>query len=318
MRLRGRLGRIAIVSVLLVGVAGVPLARAGDDFSSTGRWLAPFSEDADGDGVGDFDARPPASRAESARLPAGVNAVALPDGRVLYWSQLDGTESVQSSIGFEQPANPRSRTRMLELDRPSGDAPTAAGFSTPSPEHGAAGDLVGTHQVILSDGRVLVAGGTAWSNEDAALGSPNGWGRTDLLGLRDARLFSATTGSWTRAADMHRARYYPSLVTLPDGNVMSIGGVEKLVYGSSLAPGSRASTPAPQTIREDEIYDAASDTWTRIDTTRPSLPAFAHVHLLPNGKLLYAAAGMFYPPGGGDLEAGDWNFQRWFDPETQQ
>jgi galactose oxidase-like protein/List-Bact-rpt repeat protein len=73
---------------------------------------------------------------------------------------------------------------------------------------------------FLADGRLLVAGG-----EDANLGSLNG--------LKQASTFDGST--WSATGSMTYARWYPTLVTLPDGSVVAIAG--------SQAPGTDAPYP---------------------------------------------------------------------------
>lgn len=314
--------RAAIVKIAVAGLmcaaliaAQTPVAGHADP-QSHGRWLAPFSEDGNGDGFGDFDARPPQSRAESAALPAAVNVVVLPDGNVLYWSQLEGSEAVDYSIAFQQPAARGSRTRVLDLSSyfASGASPAPSSFSIPKPEDGGAGDMTGGEQRSLPDGRVLAIGGTRWSNEDPDM--PGGFGRTELYGLADARLFDAATKTWSRAGDMQRARYYPSMVTLPDATMLVASGADRLVYDSSIFPGPHPSADLrPANVHEAEIYDPSTDQW-RIVGDSAVLPPFAHLHLLPDGRVLYPSTGMFYPPGAADADGDQWHQDRIFDPAS--
>jgi hypothetical protein len=103
---------------------------------SLGAWTAPFWEG----GTDPFD---PPSNERSGRYPAAVTAVALPDGRVLYWNGLEGWESLGTG---------KSRARLLDVRGPA--------WTIPTPERGAADDLWCSGQVLLHDGTVLMAGGT--------------------------------------------------------------------------------------------------------------------------------------------------------------
>jgi hypothetical protein len=62
--------------------------------------------------------------------------------------------------------------------------------------------------ILTADGRLLTIGGH------------NGSG----VGTLDATLFDVATRQWTSLPDLNRARWYPSLVQLPDGRALALGG----------------------------------------------------------------------------------------------
>lgn len=281
---------LAIAAVCALGgllVATTP-ASADPPPSQVGQWAPPISE-----GGPTFK---PSSNAESALYPTAVSAVVLPNGKVVYWNGLEGTESLQRPVALELPDPSTSKSRVLDLTGPS--------WTTPTPEDGGGGDLFCADQRHLADGRVLAVGGTEWVNDDAALGLPDGIGRTELYGLKSARIFNPETNSWTQAASMHYRRWYPTLITLPDGRLLVSGGVEKLVYNDK-------GTNVAQT----EIYDPVANTWTENGTSgEVSLPLFARMHLLPNGKVLYDATGQMWSPAGAAVDEAVWNFHKLYTP----
>lgn len=75
----------------------------------------------------------------------------------------------------------------------------------------------------------------------------------DYAGTRAAYLVDPTTGAFTRAADMNTPRWYPSLVTLPDGRVLAASGLDQF---GRITPGHA------------EVYDPATDRWTQLGSTR--------------------------------------------------
>jgi plastocyanin len=115
-------------------------------------------------------------------------------------------------------------------------------------------DLFCSGHAFLADGRLCVAGGSPFGS------------------VRAVHLFDPISESWSRVADMNIARWYPTLLTLPDGRILSASGA----YG----------------VQPLEIYDPSSDTWQTIsgadhqfDELYPSL------HLLPSGEIFYSRAG---------------------------
>lgn len=88
---------------------------------------------------------------------------------------------------------------------------------------------------FLADGRLLVAGG-----EDSNLGSNNG--------LKQASIFDGT--SWTATGSMTYGRWYPTLVTMPDGSVIAIAG--------SQSPGTDAPYPERYTGGTWQVLTGAS------------------------------------------------------------
>jgi hypothetical protein len=109
-------------------------------------------------------------------------------------------------------------------------------------------------------------------------------------------------------------RWYPTLVTLGNGEVFVASGVEKLVKpvypdrpGDSLA-----------NVRKTETYDPAGGTWrdNGAAATR-SLPLFPRMHLLPNGHVYYNAAGQAFNPFGQAYDEALWNIAASYDPASR-
>ncbi len=110
----------------------------------------------------------------------------------------------------------------------------------------------------LGDGRILVAGG-------------HGGGH---VGLPVTNIFDPATQTWTSAASMAYQRWYPNVITLPDGRAL-------VTEGEINCAGCNASIP--------EIYDPATNNWTQLTSANLSLPYYPHMYLLPDGRI-YAAA----------------------------
>lgn len=113
-------------------------------------------------------------------------------------------------------------------------------------------------QSFLSDGKLLVAGGTV--------------SFTPLTGTKLAYTFDPFTEQWTRIADMARGRWYPTCATLEDGAVITLSGLSDV-----------PSTPNP----DIELWDpTGADTWQILG--QKTLPYYPLLHLMPSGKVFMA------------------------------
>jgi hypothetical protein len=143
----------------------------------------------------------------------------------------------------------------------------------------------------LEDGKLLMAGGTLRYN-----GNPDNC-NGEYHGLNAAYELDPNSESATKVASMRHGRWYPTLVTLPDGKVWCCGGDDEFGIQNRLI----------------EIYDPSSGQWTiRSDpgSTRtycvgegyqttcpgagspcynnacPTLSFYPRTHLMPDGRLV--------------------------------
>ncbi len=84
--------------------------------------------------------------------------------------------------------------------------PTTGAITTYPPS---SANLWCSGHTMLPDGRLLIAGGT---------------GNTFNIGLRDGVVYNPVTDSFSAVAQMTYARYYPTLITLADGNALVFSG----------------------------------------------------------------------------------------------
>jgi hypothetical protein len=166
----------------------------------------------------------------------------------------------------------------------------------------------------LPDGRMLIAGGTDYYNEpslaDRDEGAPADIGVLELEGLRASWMFDPKTDKHHATAPMKYGRWYPSLVTMPDGKVTVFSGVTKLLKSSQLGQ-----------VRRTETFDPATGTWTENyvgDESETALPLFSRLSLMANGKVLFNGVGQNFGPNGTDAEEATFNFQKMFDPATKK
>jgi hypothetical protein len=127
---------------------------------------------------------------------------------------------------------------------------------------------------FLADGSLLVAGG---HNEELG----------DLHGINQASIFDGTT--WTRTGYMTDPRWYPTLVTLANGDVLAISG--------SKSPGILSTIP--------ERY--SNGTWTRLTGIDKLIPAYPRAFVEPKAGNVFIADGDVHelnPNGTGSWSAG--------------
>jgi hypothetical protein len=145
-----------------------------------------------------------------------VHAAMLNTGRVLLWSGAAEAGYPLTSLVWA-PANPDDMTNMRAYSQ----------------------DLFCSGHAWLPDGRLCVAGGYVAGTFSHS---------------RATFLFDpAAATPWTQVADMNLVRWYPPLLTLPDGRILAVSG---------------------QGANRPEIYDVGTDTWQFVNGAD-------HRHVLP-------------------------------------
>ncbi|MGI8662436.1 MAG: galactose oxidase-like domain-containing protein [Acidimicrobiales bacterium] len=320
--------RIALVAFALfvpLAAASGPARAAEPDLAQTGRFSAPFQQQG-GTCVTDADGR-------LLCQPAGATVVNLATGRILYWDALEGTENVNLSIVAEFGQDSKNdRSRILDL---SGSTPS---FRTPSPEDAGAnpngtapellplvpvsdphyndGDLFCSDQVQLADGSLLTVGGTDYYSEPY-VASYNGrdYGVVELEGIKNSRIFDPYTETWYQAGSMTHGRWYPSLITLADGKVLTLSGVTKLL--KPVYPDHPVDSGS--NVKQLEVFDPATGQFSEPNpTANRSLPLYPRVHLLPDGHVYYDAAGQVFNPFGQSYDEAFWNIAASYDPAAER
>jgi Domain of unknown function (DUF1929)/Fibronectin type III domain/Glyoxal oxidase N-terminus len=114
--------------------------------------------------------------------------------------------------------------------------------------------------VQLPNGRIMTVGGYGITT-------------TGNQGLVDTNIFDPVTQTWTRAANMHIARWYPDVVELADGRYVAISG-------NSTNATTWADTP--------EVYDPVANTWSllsKVNTSQVHEEEYPFSYLAPNGNV---------------------------------
>lgn len=142
--------------------------------------------------------------------------------------------------------------------------------------------------VFLPDGKLLVAGGTK-AYEDLTK-KP----RLNYSGLKDSYIFNPDTETYEKVSDMQFARWYPTLVNLGDGRVLSAAGLDE---NGKYSKG------------ETEIYDPATKQWTYKPKLKHVFPTYPSLILTSDGRLFYTGSNQGYPPGLASQTPGLWNLK---------
>src|SRR4051794_17001402 len=282
--------------------------------------------------------------------PAAMAVAVLSTGKVLFWDGLEGMNKVQYNVVAEfgdVAQNDQSRVadftaRNISFETPgnqAGDANGTAAEDVDSPLPAGVVDSPGNNYdlfcsplVQLADGTVLSAGGTKYYLEPGVTDPTTGksYGVSELQGLKATRIFDPKANTWKNlpgSSDMHYGRWYPTLVTLPSGRVFVASGVTKLIKPAYTD--GRSQFDSGRNVVETETFDPATKTWTvnhsaaagsdptLADGSQQSLPLFARLHMLPDGKVYYDAAGQTFNPDGQAYDEANWVHAKIYDATTQ-
>jgi hypothetical protein len=127
------------------------------------------------------------------------------------------------------------------------------------PVRSGASNLFCAGHAVLPDGRLIAAGG-----HTAA-----------YVGITDVNVFDPANATWSVAAPMSYARWYPTTTVLPDGRLVTVSG-------DIDCQGCTAEIP--------EVYDPATGAWTALTAAPLSVPLYPHMFVLPDGRVLVAGA----------------------------
>jgi WD40 repeat protein len=177
-----------------------------------------------------------------------IHAHLLPTGKVMYWDRQNEKghhETVPPERDYGWDGNPRL------WDPLTGELTRTAVISY---------DLFCGGHAFLADGSLLVAGGHY----------------TGIIGLAQASLYHPLRDTWERLPDMNAGRWYPSNVTLPNGDVLVVAGTNEA--GVNHTP---------------QVWQIATQNWRSLTgATHVGLPTFPEFYpflfVAPNGQVFNA------------------------------
>jgi hypothetical protein len=183
----------------------------------------------------------------------------LPTGQVMYWDRHDENRHNPDA----PPASRLSWDGNPRLWDPLSELITRTATITY--------DLFCAGHAFLTDGRLLVAGGHV----------------TGTTGEDKASLYDPFTDTWTRLPNMNKGRWYPSNVTLANGDMLVVGGTH--ATGLNTIP---------------QLWQTSSNSWrTLTGAKQGGEPSYADYY-----PYLYAA------PNGQVFNAGPQQMARYIDP----
>jgi Domain of unknown function (DUF1929) len=124
-----------------------------------------------------------------------IHAALFPNGKIVFWAYDDDSSTNLDKLTRTFLWNPVLNDTPVEVDQPNSK-------------------LFCSGHSLLPDGRLLTIGGIL---RPTPLGQPQ-------LGIKDTSIFNSSTNTWSKAADMKIARYYPSSVPLANGDVLAVAG----------------------------------------------------------------------------------------------
>ncbi|NGZ98604.1 MAG: hypothetical protein CV089_21220, partial [Nitrospira sp. WS110] len=198
-----------------------------------------------------------------------VHAALLPTGKVLFFAG-SGSSAVRfASPDFGNEAKGVFTSVVWDPAVPHG--PGAPNFSHPATLRAADGkvfDFFCGGDAFLPDGRMLSAGGTL--------------GYNPFKGRPEVAVFDPFTESWAFVKRMQHGRWYPTLITMGDGQILATTGLNEIGNGHNQAV---------------ELYSALTNTWQQLHLPAgfPGLPLYAHLFLMQDGRVFFSGGRMDDP-----------------------
>ncbi|SHL22354.1 Kelch motif-containing protein [Pseudonocardia thermophila] len=120
--------------------------------------------------------------------------------------------------------------------------------------------------------------------------------KQDFQGIADSFEFDPWKEEYVRVGDMQYKRWYPSLVGLPDGQILSVSGLDGV--GQILTG-------------QNEVYDPETKTWTERKDLEQYFPTYpALFQTAKKDVLFYSGANAGYGPADQGREPGFWDLKK--------
>ena len=177
-----------------------------------------------------------------------IHVALLYNGKILVVAGSGNCPASQPGCPSGSPYGPTNNSGALLLDPTNGNITQ---FSVSS-------DMFCNGMVVLPDGRAFINGGTLAYDP--------------FLGSLKTTLFDPATNTFDDVENMAHGRWYPTVLTLGDGRIMTFSGF--------LETGAGTNTTV-------EFYTVGSG-WSQPFTAPFTPDLYPRLHLLPNGKVFYS------------------------------
>jgi hypothetical protein len=165
--------------------------------------------------------------------------------------------------------------------------PTSSATKQPFPT---GTDIFCCHQATLEDGRVITVGGAAAAPDH---------GR----GIKAICIFdpdaSGGAGAWTKIGDLAVGRWYPTLVTLPDGRLVVFSGRREVGTSEFIAASVELLAPP---------YAGTSYSTTTLSGGDKVFPTYPGLHLVRGGRIVHTGPTWRYEDPA-STPIGTWSFR---------
>jgi len=185
-----------------------------------------------------------------------VHASLLPNGKVLYWGRRENPKSTNPAT-LDEPFtkafvwDPASKTSVPTANEPRG----ADGNQV---------NLFCAGHSFLPDGTLLIAGGHI----------------KDGRGPNVACVYDPATNTFHPKASLNRGRWYPSVLTLPDGRALVISGSYDESYTVNNIP---QIWPADNGAANPSAWIEVTDP---LNQGGPVFPLYPRMHISPEGRVI--------------------------------
>ncbi len=179
-----------------------------------------------------------------------IHVALLHNGKILVVAGSGNCPASLAGCPSGPPFGPANNSGALLLDPTNGNVT----------QFNVSWDMFCNGMVVLPDGRAFINGGTLAYDP--------------FQGSLMSSIFDPATNTFTDAPNMAHGRWYPTVLTLGDGRIMTFSGF--------LETGENTNTTV-------EFYTVGSG-WSQPFTAPFTPDLYPRLHLLPNGKVFYSGA----------------------------
>ncbi|WP_245597459.1 PA14 domain-containing protein [Meiothermus cerbereus] len=202
-----------------------------------------------------------------------THAALLPDGRVMTFHGLDPVGKGQSDNYRDYSKHNSTQVFVWTPGTPT-DAQSQARYDNTRT------DLFCAGYVLAANGKLYLAGGNLGYDYSAS-GEENGF----AAGHTHTNIFDPSSNSWSAGPDMTQGRWYPSMITLPNEEMLIIGGNADQHNGNGIDDDKNYIA---------DVWNPFTNTLRRLTSANSFGKAIEHfypwVHVAPNGEVFLSGS----------------------------